>query len=121
MWDKAKNKLQNPQQIFPYTKQKFWWRCSHGHSWEYQVDQAVRYGCPYCNKKSVSKDYNFEKLFPDMAKEWNYERNGELRPNEITHGSKTKVWWRCSEGHEWESSLNHRTSSLKPCPKCSAQ
>lgn len=30
---------------------------------------------------------------PDLAKEWNYEKNGDLRPEDVSCGSNKKVWW----------------------------
>ena len=32
---------------------------------------------------------------PDLAKEWNYEKNGDLRPEDVGHRSDKKVWWIC--------------------------
>lgn len=29
---------------------------------------------------------------PDLAKEWNYEKNGNLRPEDVTVNSHKKVW-----------------------------
>ena len=31
---------------------------------------------------------------PDLAKEWNYEKNGDLRPEDVSCGSNKKVWWK---------------------------
>lgn len=30
---------------------------------------------------------------PDLAKEWNYEKNGDLRPEDVSCGSNKKIWW----------------------------
>lgn len=30
---------------------------------------------------------------PDLAKEWNYEKNGDLKPEDVSYGSNKKVWW----------------------------
>ena len=30
---------------------------------------------------------------PELAKEWNYEKNGDLRPENVSWGSNKKVWW----------------------------
>ena len=32
---------------------------------------------------------------PDLTKEWNYEKNGDLRPEDVGHRSDKKVWWIC--------------------------
>ena len=30
---------------------------------------------------------------PDLAKEWNYEKNGDLKPEDVGYKSNKKVWW----------------------------
>ena len=32
---------------------------------------------------------------PDLAKEWDYDKNAPLTPDAITFGSAKKVWWKC--------------------------
>ncbi len=32
---------------------------------------------------------------PEIASEWNYERNGNLRPEHFLANSSKKVWWTC--------------------------
>lgn len=44
---------------------------------------------------------------PELAKEWNYELNGEITPLKVTHGSGVEVYWMCPNcGHgkngEWK-------------------
>ena len=56
--------------------------------------------------------------FPDIAKEWNYEKNGELLPSGITAGSSRKVWWKCSIcGYEWSAVVYSRKNG-SGCPIC---
>ena len=66
----------------------------------------------------VTDDYNLEKLCPEIAKEWHPTKNGELKPNQVTPASTKKVWWKCIEGHEWQTSM-HTRSKGSNCPKCS--
>ena len=35
-----------------------------------------------------------------MIDEWNYEKNGEMTPENTPPQSGKKVWWKCSKGHE---------------------
>lgn len=55
---------------------------------------------------------------PELCKEWNYKKNLNISPNNVTSGSKKKVWWVCPKcGYEWQVQIvnrNHRTN----CPKC---
>ena len=55
---------------------------------------------------------------PDIATEWNYEKNGDLLPSQVAKSSGKKVWWYCKVcGNEWQDTINHRYSG-RSCPKC---
>ena len=58
--------------------------------------------------------------YPHLVKEWHPTKNGELTPNNLTHGSNKKVWWLCSKGHSYDSIICNRTSKNPTgCPYCS--
>ncbi|MDP7207774.1 MAG: zinc-ribbon domain-containing protein [Candidatus Bathyarchaeota archaeon] len=65
----------------------------------------------------LSPTYNLAALHPKLAKEWHLTRNGDLTLYQVTPGSSRKVWWRCSQEHEWEAAINSRTSG-NGCPEC---
>ena len=52
--------------------------------------------------------------------EWNYEKNGDLNPLELTAFSNRKVWWKCEKGHEWEAKIQNRSNGTN-CPYCSGK
>ena len=54
---------------------------------------------------------------PELLAEFNYEKNGELSPDNIAYASHKKVWWRCSHGHEWQAQVGSRTRGAG-CPYC---
>jgi hypothetical protein len=56
---------------------------------------------------------------PELIGQWHSTKNGQATPDKVTAGSKKVVWWRCSNGHEWQAPIatRHRGS---PCPRCSA-
>lgn len=57
---------------------------------------------------------------PELMKEWDWEKNNKLGldPSKIATGdSRTKVWWRCEYGHEWQTVPNSRKGGAR-CPKC---
>jgi hypothetical protein len=57
--------------------------------------------------------------FPDVAKGWDWDRNGDLLPEAIAAKSNKKVWWLCErEKHSFSMSPNHRTAGTR-CPYCS--
>lgn len=55
---------------------------------------------------------------PGLAKEWDYEKNVNLRPESFLANSHEKVWWICNKGHEWEATINNRKNG-RGCPICS--
>ena len=44
---------------------------------------------------------------PDLAIEWNLQKNGDLTANEVTASSSEKVWWHCRKEstHEWKTAI----------------
>jgi hypothetical protein len=55
---------------------------------------------------------------PTLALEWHLTKNGDLTPYDVTCGMVKKVWWLCSKGHEWKSTILGRSHG-KGCPYCS--
>lgn len=54
---------------------------------------------------------------PVLAAQWHPTKNDLLTPSSITPKSSKKVWWQCSQGHEWESSVSNRAQG-RGCPYC---
>ena len=118
-WNYEKNGSLSPRHILYGTGRKVWWKCKRGHEWEASVLSRSRgRGCPYCSNKKVCVDNSLATLRPDLAEEWNHEKNGDLTPNDVTCGSDRKAWWKCKRGHEWEATVDKRNSGRK-CPFCS--
>ena len=101
---------------------KVWWKCSKGHEWEAEIkSRNGGRNCPYCGNKIALAGYNdLATTNPELAKEWNYEKNGDLTPTEIMSGSGRKVWWKCSKGHEWQTYVKSRKRGSQ-CPYCSKE
>ena len=61
--------------------------------------------------------------FPHLVKEWHPTKNGDLTPEDLTHGVEKKVWWLCPNNHSYESVVNRRTQKKYPagCPYCSGR
>lgn len=50
--------------------------------------------------------------------EWDWEKNTEFNPNQLTHGSHKKVWWVCQKcHHSWMDTIAHRYEG-RTCPSC---
>lgn len=75
--------------------------------------------CPYCAGQKVISGFNdLETKFPNIAKEWDYNKNKE-NPTEVMSGSDKKVWWICPKGHNYYASISHRTGKEgRGCPIC---
>ena len=124
-FDFKKNHPLIPENFTHSSHKKVWWLCSKGHEWQAAVytrtnKSKAGVNCPYCFGKKISTENNLTFLFPEIAKQWHPTKNGNLKPNEVRKSSNKKVWWLCSKGHEWITTINHRTNG-KNCPKCSFQ
>jgi len=119
-WHPTKNGDLRPEDVTHGSKKKVWWLCPKGHSYQAKPNtrSAGNTGCPYCSGKLASKDNNLLLLFPDIAKEWHPNKNGDLAAKDVTFGTSKKVWWLCSDGHSFQSSVNRRTSMKTQCPIC---
>lgn len=60
---------------------------------------------------------SFEEKYPKYSRQWDYEKNSK-KPSEVSYGSGTKYWWKCSKGHSWISSPNVMSRGVQ-CPYCS--
>lgn len=118
-WHPYKNGDIKPSDVTIGTGQKAWWVGKCGHEWEATVKERHRgYGCPICAGKRVIDGLNdFQSQFPELAEEWDYERNDPLKPNQITFKSGKQYWWICSKGHHYEASAYDRTRK-RGCPYC---
>ena len=108
------------------SSKRIWWKCSVcKNSWFATVgsqNDRIKHGCPYCSGRLVIKGKtDLLTLFPDVTKEWNYEKNGELQPQDVSAQSSKKVWWKCSEGHEWKATVSNRTGNKSGCPRCNIE
>lgn len=119
-WDYKRNTEISPEEVTHGSGKKVWWICSNGHEWQAQISKRSNgRGCPYCTGKKVLKGYNdLATTCKEIAKEWNYKKNIGISPEEVTKGSNKKVWWICSNGHEWQEVVYRRTSRMDVCPEC---
>ena len=138
-WDYQSNHPLLPNMFTPGSAQKIDWRCQKcGEKWRATI--AARTGsathepsgCPSCagirarqsltsrNRSHLNSDYNLLISHPNIAAEYHPTKN--LRPvEEVAPNTGTKVWWRCSNGHEWQQPIATRTRTKKNdsgCPIC---
>ena len=122
-WNYEKNGTMTPNDIGKTNNKKFWWRCNNGknHSYLAFVQQRLRgSGCAVCAGRQIIPETSIASLFPDIAKEWNYEKNSPLTPSDIGKGYDGDIWWKCSnhEHPSYKAKVYNRTKKGTGCKKC---
>lgn len=121
-WDVEKNNGMTPENFSANAHTKVWWKCANGHSWQAVISSRNRkLGCPYCaGQRTIAGENDLESWcnnnMPELLAEWDYEKN-TVKPSEVSKTSNKKVWWKCSDGHEWESIIANRVHGTR-CPYC---
>ena len=123
-WDIEKNGKIKPEFVSRNSGLKYYWICSKcGYS--YLATPTSRYhgtGCPSCAGRAVQPGYNDLKTkHPEIADEWDYEKNGELKPTTIFYRANDEVWWKCVNGHSWKKSVFSQTKNKSRCPYCTGR
>ncbi len=131
-WDYKENYPLKPEDVYYMSVKKIAWNCEKcGNHWISSVGQRMRgSGCKTCGykkasetkkKTTIGKD-DLVTLFPDVAEEWDYEKNYPYTPYEVKPNSeKIKPWWICPKGHSYQASLSNRTNRHSGCPYCTGK
>lgn len=123
-WDYQRN-AKSPWQVAPKSNEKYWWICSKNpcgcHRWQAPVYSRTysENKCPFCSNQAVCLHNSLYYLHPDIAAEWDYQRNLD-KPWEITPGSNVTRAWICKENplHRWMTSSDNRVGKKSGCPHC---
>jgi hypothetical protein len=120
-WDFEQNQGLKPEEVLAGGNTKRDWLCTEGHKFKQSmVYRLAGAGCPYCAGRKILPGWNdLETLFPELAKEWNYQANSPVTPADVTAGSGRKVAWICPEGHPFIASIANRRRT--GCPVCVGQ
>ena len=123
LWHPVRNGTLLPESVSVASSKKVWWYGKCGHEWQGSVAYEVLSGkCPYCTGKRILKGFNdLASQRPEIAQQWDYRKNVEHKPENVTVGSGKSVWWICEKGHEWKAAICSRTRKDKKCgcPICS--
>ena len=122
-FDVEKNGV-SPSEISPKSTKAYWWTCGNNHpsflqSVEHRVTRNTK--CPYCTgRKPISGENDLKKLFPDIAKEWDMEKNEGVLPEDVSPYTYNAYWWTCPKGHSYKKKVIQRTKFHKAidCPNC---
>lgn len=91
------------------------WMCQRGHAWDarFQDISSCGSGCPICAYKVRS--------MPTKKTPSDYHilatKKGFVWEGPTVNRVKEKTWWRCNEGHRWETS--YASVRQNRCPYCS--
>jgi hypothetical protein len=67
--------------------------------------------------RRLKKHFSLIEVEPGLVKEWHPSANPGLTPRNVTIAYPRKVWWICSEGHEWKATIKCRMKG-NGCPLC---
>ncbi len=130
VWNYQKNGELKPDNLAAGSNKKVWWKCSEcGKEWQTTIYAKAKFGtttCKECTFKHLDRSYYVKPGINDLAScnkrvsaEWDYEKNGDLKPEDVPAHSATKVWWKCEKGHRWQASVLSRTKEgYRGCPVC---
>ena len=119
-----------PEQFTVSSMKPVWWKCEKMpcscHYWEAPIHNrtARNQACPYCHSKPCPHN-NLKVVYPQIAAEWDYEKNYPHRPEDYSFCSAKTFHWKCLKAtcncHRWSSSITNRTNIGSGCPFCSGK
>ena len=115
----------SPYNLTTGSKQEVYWICKnkqgHKHSWLASPDRKIgnNTGCTYCTNKELLSGFNdLRTRHPEIAKDWDEQRNG-FPATQATVGSHFYANWKCHKCcGEWKTFVYHRTRNKSGCPYC---
>lgn len=121
-FDKDKNAF-SMKEITKSCKKEVWWLCPKGHSYSATLHHRIRMntGCGACSHKVFLSGHNdLLSTNPEIAKEFDVEKNG-ITPDKVMAGSNNKKYWFvCPKGHSYTTTLLNRKKG-RNCPVCSKE
>lgn len=131
-WNYDKNGKLTPDKVNKGSRFKVWWKCPHGHEYQMTIGDRTRkpytdpkgkihrpQGCPYCSGRRAWPGFNDLKTkHPEIAIYWDYDKNADLLPTQVTSGSRKKIWWKCKYGHEYQRVIESECNYKGRCPIC---
>lgn len=109
-----------PDKVTAGSSKKVWWHGTCGHEWQAVIKNRTSKGCgcPVCSKNLIVPGENdLMSKAPDIIKEWDFEKNDEIRPDQVGVQSNYKVFWICPHGHSFAARISDRVKG-SGCPFC---
>lgn len=121
-WHSSRNLPLTPGDVSPNSNKKVWWTCEVNtlHVWLATVQSRNSgKGCGLCRGLVIHPGVNdLVTLFPEIAREWDFERNLSTAPSVVSPTSSKKFWWRCPLEHSYQLSVESRVKGSS-CQVCS--
>ena len=112
-WNYEKNGDLTPEDVTPNANRKVWWKLPYDVPMDYPVESlrgkhfdfewkstishrnSQKRNCPYLSSNAVWPGFNdLATTNPELASQWNYEKNGDLKPTDVMADATQKVWWK---------------------------
>lgn len=126
-WDSDANGLLTPFDIPSGYSKDVSWKCSVcGYKWVLSPNARIHKrgtsGCPHCSGRvAMAGVDDLETLFPNIAKEWDYKKNGDVLPSDIRPHSGTKRFWICSKHNIPFTATPHNRLNGGGCSMCKSE
>ena len=136
LWHPTKNGKLKPTQVTINSTKRVWWMYPYddlktGKHFDFEWQSSIvtqntnkRY-CPYLSNQAIWKGFNdLQTVNPRLASQWHPTKNGDLKPEQVTSGSRRKVWWLLPYddkkngihyNFEWQASISNRARGAN-CP-----
>ena len=119
-WDP--NNALTPDMVTLGNHRKWLWSCPQcGYTYPATIHNRVimRSGCPACSRKVATASTCLAATHPEIAQEWDHEKNGSRTPWNTLSGTDYAAWWRCPNGHSYQANIFERTGKdRRSCPEC---
>lgn len=87
-WDSSRNE-KHVWEVSARSGYRAWWLCNKGHSYSARIYDRTKKngtGCPYCAGRKTMAGFNdLDFLFPEIAREWDYEKNDFITPKMVNN------------------------------------
>jgi DNA-directed RNA polymerase subunit RPC12/RpoP len=125
-WDRDGNGSVTPESLLSGSDFKASWRCqisTCAHVWSATVNNRSKKGkgCPACSGRAVTDKTRLEILFPEVAAEWDHEKNTRAL-HTISFGNSDSSWWICATcKYSYHTSAYNRTIGKNGCARCAGR
>ena len=105
LWHPTKNGKLKPTQVTINSTKRVWWMYPYddlktGKHFDFEWQSSIvtqnisKHYCPYLSNQAIWNGFNdLQTINPRLASQWHPTKNGNLKPEQVTFGSRRKVWW----------------------------